>query len=412
MRSKRLLELMWKDKYDEFTVLLQQCTPEDLKQEVANSVDNILFKALYFHDARYFKALLDSKACDQSVLEWATTPGKRTILHDAIEEIKVKVTPKVEWILNHPRFKIEYLEKETSLGDTPIKLVITSPHPEALKQIINHPQCTAPILHSLLTHAVVHNSIPALKEIIEHPKRPEDTFRFILQQAIAHNKPDVLKTIMEHRDCPKDVFRFTETHTALHDAVKKPSPGVIKFIVQSKKIDTDFLRIKDDKGKTALDVAIEAGNVAVLKTLLESPHCTVDLIKAERLRGKANKTHDKEIIDLVKKHEGRDSYKKIYQSVKSGEDVRLLQAADLLRDYSTPWRYARFHWNRHHTEDVNQIIKEIDNGTISDIDGLVDRLNKLQDKLPNQTGSLSRRIEFIKKEFAHSEIEKGNDLTL
>ncbi|MGM9452081.1 hypothetical protein ACTAZI_01975 [Legionella bozemanae] len=69
MRSKQLLKLMWKDKYDEFTELLRNCTSEDLKQEVANSVDNILFKALYFHDARYFQALLDSDACDQSVLE-------------------------------------------------------------------------------------------------------------------------------------------------------------------------------------------------------------------------------------------------------------------------------------------------------------------------------------------------------
>ncbi|HHT0594312.1 TPA: hypothetical protein ACTXXA_002713 [Legionella anisa] len=120
MRSKQLLDLMWKDKYDEFTEFLQQCTPEDLKQEVANSVDNILFKALYFHDARYFKALLDSKACDQSVLEWATTRGKRTILHDAIEEIKIKVTSKVEWILNHPSFNIEYLKKETSLEMTTV----------------------------------------------------------------------------------------------------------------------------------------------------------------------------------------------------------------------------------------------------------------------------------------------------
>ncbi|MCE0723000.1 DUF5617 domain-containing protein [Legionella resiliens] len=419
MRSKHLLDLMYDDefdKFDEFTDLLQQCTSEDLKQEVTTSGDNILFRAFYFHDARYFQALLASNACDQSVLEWATTPGKRTILHDAIEEIKGKGTSeisKVGLILNHPGFKIEYLKKETSLGSTPIELVIKHQHTEALKQIINHPQCTAPIFRSLLTHAVVHNNIQALKEIIGHPKSPEDTFRFILQEAIVHNKPDVLRTIMEHRDCPKDLFSFTETHTALHDAVRKnqPSPVVIKLIVQSKKIDTDFLRIKDDKGKTALDLALEAGNAAVLEVLLESPHCTVDFIKQENIRGKANKTHDKQIIDLVKKHEGRDSYKKIYQSVKSGEDIRLQQAADLLRDYSTPLRYARFHWNRNHTKKVDEILKEIGK-EITTIDELVDRLSALQETLPNKIGSLSRRIEFIKKEFAHSEIEKGNDLTV
>ncbi|MGM9452082.1 DUF5617 domain-containing protein [Legionella bozemanae] len=292
--------------------------------------------------------------------------------------------------------------------------MITSPHPEALKQIINHPQCTASIFRSLLTHAVFHNNTQALEEIIRHPKRPKDTFRFILQEAIVHNKPHVLRKIMDHRDCPKDLFSFTETHTALHDAVNKdePSPVVIKLIVQSKKIDTDFLRIKDDKGKTALDLAIEAGNAAVLKVLLESPHCTVNFIKQENIRGKANKTHNKEIIDLVKKHEGRDSYKEIYQSVKSGEDVQLLQAADLLRDYSTPWRYARFHWNRHHTDKVNEILKDIDDKKIASIDDLVTQLSELQETLPNQTGSLARRIEFIKKEFAHNEIEKDNDLTL
>lgn len=46
------------------------------------------------------------------------------------------------------------------------------------------------------------------------------------------------------------------------------------------------------------------------------------------------------------------------------------------------------------------------------MDDLVTRLSKLQDTLPNQIGSLSRRIEFIKKEFSYSEIEKDNDLII
>ncbi|HHT0594311.1 TPA: DUF5617 domain-containing protein [Legionella anisa] len=290
--------------------------------------------------------------------------------------------------------------------------MIKCQHIEALKQIINHPQCTAPIFRSLLTHAVIHNNIQALQEIIKHPNHPEDTFRFILQEAIVHDKPDVLRTIMDHLKCPQDLFSLAETHTALHDAVKKekPSPVVIRLIVQSKKINTHFLGIKDDKGKTALDSVIEAGNAAVLKVLLESPHCTVDFIKTEHLIGKAKKTHNEEIINLVKKHEGRDSYKKIYQNVKDGGELQ--KAYDLLQDYSTPWRYARFHWNRHHTDDVNQVLKDIKNGEINNIDALLGRLNELQQTLPNQTGSLARRIEFIKKEFAHSEIEKDNDFTV
>lgn len=380
----RLLELMHANKYEEFKRACRECTSAELEEEVAASGDNILMQALHYHDPRYFQALLayDNFACSQSVLEWATKSDKRTILHDAIEEIRVKKTAKVEWILDHPRFNIEYLNKRNSAGYSPIELVIICNHIDALVKIIWHPQCTKDILQFLVKNAIIHDRVDALKAIVTNP-----------------------------RQLSEDIFSFADTRTALHAAVEKAvknkkggNTKIINLIVQSPKFNSNLLSVKNGEGKTALDLSIEAGNAEVLKTILESPRCTVDFIKAERLIIKAKMTRNEEVIDLVKKHEGRESYKRIYQSVKNnGDDLQ--KAYKLLQDYSTPWRYARFHWNRHHTDDVRQILKEFDDGAFDCIGALLVRLRELQETLPNQTGSLARRIEFIKKEFAHNEIE-------
>lgn len=204
-----------------------------------------------------------------------------------------------------------------------------------------------------------------------------------------------------------------KNETALDCAIRNNNPTVAKAIINSKSFNASCLESQNSKGLTCLDLAIKKGHKDILETLLKSPYCTVDLIKQQNLREKAQRTRKKEIIDLVKKHEGRESYKGIYQDTqKTNEKTgggELEQATALLADYSSLSRFLRFHWNRHHVPKVNEILQEIKDGRIENIEELLDRLDALQQTLPNQVGSLSRRIEFIKKEFAFNHIEQNEE---
>lgn len=90
---------------------------------------------------------------------------------------------------------------------------------------------------------------------------------------------------------------------------------------------------------------------------------------------------------------------------KLDQDDSLIAARNLLNDYtknnSGLSRAFTFHWFRHHTNEVNQIVEKIDSGVISSIDQLIGELKEI--KLANAKGSLSRRIDFIV--FRHAEAQ-------
>ncbi|WP_133126845.1 DUF5617 domain-containing protein [Legionella nagasakiensis] len=92
------------------------------------------------------------------------------------------------------------------------------------------------------------------------------------------------------------------------------------------------------------------------------------------------------------------SYHRLYQTSKDP----LQSARALLDDYTkgNSWwlRFFTGHWNRHHVQEVAQIVKKIDEGRIKDNDTLVSELDKIH--LVNLNGSLARRTLFIKEKFA------------
>ncbi|KTC98250.1 DUF5617 domain-containing protein [Legionella erythra] len=82
---------------------------------------------------------------------------------------------------------------------------------------------------------------------------------------------------------------------------------------------------------------------------------------------------------------------------KLDQEDSLSAARNLLNDYtknnSAGGRAFTFHWFRHHTDEVNQIVEKIDKGKIMSVDELIKELREI--KLTNSKGSLSRRIDFI-----------------
>ncbi|KTD48515.1 leucine-rich repeat-containing protein [Legionella rubrilucens] len=79
------------------------------------------------------------------------------------------------------------------------------------------------------------------------------------------------------------------------------------------------------------------------------------------------------------------------------KDDTLAAARNLLNDYTKSnsglGRAFTFHWARHHTAEINQVVEDIDNGVIQDMDSLINRLKSIE--LVNPKGSLSRRIDLI-----------------
>ncbi|QRN04563.1 hypothetical protein GH742_12155 [Legionella sp. MW5194] len=79
------------------------------------------------------------------------------------------------------------------------------------------------------------------------------------------------------------------------------------------------------------------------------------------------------------------------------KDDTLVAARNLLNDYTKSnsglGRAFTFHWARHHTAEINQVVEDIDKGAIKDMDSLIDRLKSIE--LVNPKGSLSRRIDLI-----------------
>ena len=70
----------------------------------------------------------------------------------------------------------------------------------------------------------------------------------------------------------------------------------------------------------------------------------------------------------------------------------LKTAMKVLSDYHSN-SFFRGHWNLHHVEDVKQIIKHIEHGSIRDAKSLITELRGI--KLENKDGTLQRRINFL-----------------
>ncbi|KTD37671.1 ankyrin [Legionella nautarum] len=382
--SKRLDSLMRMRNLARFKeVLANECSAELLQQEVSNNGNNILIAAYYYDDPSYFEALLASPYCTPEVLEWATNPGKRTILHEAVED-RNKATEKLDLILNHRNFRREYFLKETSLNETPLQLAIYHNHEEAIKKIFNHRDFDKELLMIHPDYTALHYSV--IKKVTRA----------------------ILDLILNLVDTSFLNLRRNNA-TALDQAIQHNNPTAADAIIHSKSFNASCLESQNSEGNTCLDLVINRGNKEILETLLKSPYCTVDLIKQQNLRKKAERTRNEDIINLVKKHEGRESYKGIYQETNENNGGELEQATALLEDYSAPSRLLRFHWNRHHVAKVNEILQEIKDKKITNIEELLNRLDGLQETLPNQIGSLSRRIEFIKKEFAFNHIKQNEE---
>ncbi|AHE67749.1 DUF5617 domain-containing protein [Legionella oakridgensis] len=96
------------------------------------------------------------------------------------------------------------------------------------------------------------------------------------------------------------------------------------------------------------------------------------------------------------------SYHQLYQTSKDP----LQSARALLNDYTkgNSWwlRFFTGHWNRHHIQEVAQIVKKMDDGIIKDKHSLLTELNKIH--LVNINGSLARRIQFIERKFAEEDV--------
>ena len=75
------------------------------------------------------------------------------------------------------------------------------------------------------------------------------------------------------------------------------------------------------------------------------------------------------------------------------------QVRAVLDDYtkgdSQFWRAVYFHWNRHNTAEVAQIVTRIDQGLITNISDVLSELNLIEKS--NDIGSLAKRISFMAK---------------
>ncbi|MCL9685527.1 DUF5617 domain-containing protein [Legionella maioricensis] len=75
------------------------------------------------------------------------------------------------------------------------------------------------------------------------------------------------------------------------------------------------------------------------------------------------------------------------------------KARTILDDYtkgdSRFWRTVYFHWNRHNTAEVAQIVTRIDQGLITNINDVLSELNLIEKS--NDIGSLAKRISFMAK---------------
>jgi len=93
-----------------------------------------------------------------------------------------------------------------------------------------------------------------------------------------------------------------------------------------------------------------------------------------------------------------DTYIALYDS---GRDA-IESARALLDDYtksdSALSRFFHGHWNRHHVAEVAEIVKQIDDGEIKTTDELLEVLDSIVPD--NPTGSIARRIKYIKEQFA------------
>ncbi|CEG55987.1 DUF5617 domain-containing protein [Legionella fallonii] len=92
-------------------------------------------------------------------------------------------------------------------------------------------------------------------------------------------------------------------------------------------------------------------------------------------------------------------YPESYDALMTNCTDIMQQVRAILDDYtkgdSAFWRAIFFHWNRHHTEEVAQIVTRIDEGLITNISDVLSELN-LIDK-SNDIGSLAKRISFMTK---------------
>lgn len=95
-----------------------------------------------------------------------------------------------------------------------------------------------------------------------------------------------------------------------------------------------------------------------------------------------------------KVYEAPASYDRIFNS----KQDPLQGARELLNDYtkgdSCLSRFFHGHWNRHHTYQINRIVKKIDNATLKTIEELLEELKFVS--LMNPNGSLAKRIGHIK----------------
>lgn len=88
-----------------------------------------------------------------------------------------------------------------------------------------------------------------------------------------------------------------------------------------------------------------------------------------------------------------------YHAFFKSKDDPLANARALLNDYtksnSALSRFFHGHWNRHHVQEISNIVSEIDNNTLQNIDQLMDKLKSI--KLANPVGSLAKRIRYIEE---------------
>lgn len=92
------------------------------------------------------------------------------------------------------------------------------------------------------------------------------------------------------------------------------------------------------------------------------------------------------------------SYETFFRNNDTPED-NLRNVREFLNDYtknnSCISRFFHGHWNRHHVEAVNAIVKKIDNKKLGTVEDVMNELKSI--KLCNPNGSLAKRIYFIEE---------------
>jgi len=113
-------------------------------------------------------------------------------------------------------------------------------------------------------------------------------------------------------------------------------------------------------------------------------------IKKVRLGNESPISHTLQIA----RHQWPESYLEFI----TGDTIsELQQARKILNDYtkgdSAFWRFIYGHWERHHIEVVARLVRQIDDGLITNMEDLSYELGQI--KLINEVGSLARRFSFL-----------------